>query len=72
MSYHEENGEVVLTMSKKDYESLIYRLGMYAGQLLVRGGGDFRLNMEEEFGLLNRLNSGNPHYTPYQVEEKKS
>lgn len=64
MSYHEENGQVVLTMSKEDYEKVMFRLGKTAGQTHWR-------YIDQEFALLNRLNSGNPNYTPYQVEEKK-
>jgi len=72
MSYQEENGQVILTMSREDYERLIFRLGMAAGELLVRRGGTFELELRKEFAFIDRLNSGNPNYTPYQVEEKKS
>lgn len=50
MSYREENGQVVLTMSREDYERLL-----------------FDLTAMLEF--MNRLNQGNPQYTPYQVEK---
>lgn len=56
MSYSEENGQVVLKMSREDYELLIRVLG--------KGTTDFFRK------FLNRLNQGNPNYRPYQVEEK--
>jgi hypothetical protein len=65
MSYSEKDGEVVLTMSKVDYGRLMFRLGMSADI------SHWRV-MDQEFEFLNRLNSGNPNYTPYQAEEKKS
>ena len=57
--YREENDQVILTMSRKDHENLIYFLGFAAG-LTHRPPQDV-------FELLNRLNQGNPNYTPYQV-----
>jgi len=59
VSYREENGQVVLTMNKEDFTSLMYFLGLGAAltHLPTRG----------VLELLNRLNQGNPHYTPYKV-----
>ena len=65
MSYSEENGQVVLRMSREDYQTLLISLG-YAM------GGSFFVDRNHALEFLNRLNSGNLHYTPYQVEEKKS
>ena len=56
MSYSEENGQVVLTMSREDYD------------LLRDAALRWDLGLGED--LWNRLNQGNPHYTPYQVGEK--
>ena len=68
MSYREENGQVILTMSREDYERTMRTLGYAAGNALRSREGRVAT-----FELLNRLNSGNPNYTPYQVEaEKKS
>lgn len=64
MSYHEENGQVVLTMSREDYEKLSLILDL-----------TYRLRFNDQpmpgfQEFVNRLNSGNPNYTPYQVGEK--
>ena len=66
MSYSEENGQVVLRMSREDYDLLVYGFGMLIGKSFF--GGNPRGLIE----YFNRLNSGNPNYTPYQVGEKKS
>jgi hypothetical protein len=62
MSYTERDGQVVLTMSKDDYEKLLFRLTK------LEAGTHWRF-IDEERSLLNRLNSGNPDYTPYRVED---
>ncbi len=54
MSYREENGQVILTMSREDWQNLLITLG-YAAEY------------RECYALLNRLNEGNPNYIPYQV-----
>jgi hypothetical protein len=61
MSYREENGQVILTMSQDDYGALLLALGFALGIPYGRTRNDM-------LRLFNRLNSGNPHYTPYQVE----
>ena len=71
MSYSEKDGQVILTLSREDYERVIFRLGMAVGQLVVRGGGDYQMTIRQELEFMDRLNAGNPHYTPYRVEEKK-
>lgn len=58
MSYREENGQVILTMSPEDYSRLLVALEFALADPFTR------LSTNE---LLNRLNQGNPHYTPYQV-----
>jgi hypothetical protein len=65
MAYSEQNGQVVLTMSREDYQLVLMLLG--AGV-----AGEHILTWAKACQLLNRLNSGNPNYTPYQVEAKKS
>lgn len=66
MSYQEKNGQVILTMSQEDYDSLLLALGIATAHAMKHGG-----NPNRWLALVNRLNSGNPNYTPYQVEEKK-
>jgi hypothetical protein len=63
VSYREENGQVILTMSIEDYQFVLMLLG--AGV-----AGERILSWKKACELLNRLNQGNPNYTPYQVEGK--
>jgi hypothetical protein len=65
MSYHEENGQVVLTMSTEDFQMLLIVLGYATGGAIEENWTSPR----RMFELTNRLNEGNPHYTPYQVEK---
>ena len=67
MGYSEENGQVVLRMSREDYQMLLIVLGYATGGAIK----EHWTPPNRMFELTNRLNSGNPHYTPYQVEEKK-
>ena len=66
MSYSEENGQVVLRMSREDYDWLLMALGMATG-LAARDSRD----VTPWVAVVNRLNSGNPNYTPYQVEAEE-
>jgi hypothetical protein len=59
MSYFEENGQVVLRMSKEDYDLLVRWLNVNARP------ARFFAQMRD------RLQEGDPNYAPYQVEEKK-
>lgn len=67
MSYREEDGQIVLTMSVDDFERLLIVLGI---ALSASMNGRGMIGMREILVLSNRLNEGNPHYTPYQVETK--
>ena len=58
MSYREENGQVVLTMSREDYNSLLKVFAAATAKL-------FRVNPKKGstdwiLALLNRLNQGQP------------
>jgi hypothetical protein len=64
MSYSEENGLVVLRMTREDYDFLLIGYGMLIGKSFF--GGSPKALIE----YFNRLNEGNPDYTPYQVKEK--
>jgi hypothetical protein len=63
VSYSEENGQVVLTMSREDYD--YFMLGQ---RWLIRNwNGSPRM-----LDLVDRLNSGNPNYRPYQSEKEST
>lgn len=64
MSYSEQNGQVVLTMSREDYDLMLLLLGAGTAAHIVWD--------RKALEFLNRLNEGNQHYTPYQMDEKKS
>lgn len=67
MSYREENDQVILTLSREDYRELMR--GMKIAVIVI---ADQPQDLEKFRAFLNRLNSGNPHYTPYQTGESKS
>jgi hypothetical protein len=58
VSYSEKDGSVILTMSREDYQLVLMLLGAgVAGERII--------TWPKAIELLNRLNEGNPHYTPY-------
>jgi len=67
MSYSEENGQVVLRMTREDYSAVMCELDLNLSGCHPEG-----LIAERLRDLRDRLNEGNPNYTPYQVEAKKS
>jgi len=73
VSYSEQDGQVILTMSREDYDCLLMMLGIAQARALARTAPHNRVERTRMLDFVNRLNSGNPNYTPYQVEaEKKS
>ena len=60
MSYSEQNGQVVLTLSPDDYDELLLALGMASSWVLDHHGDLGRM-----VAFFNRLNEGNPHYRLY-------
>jgi hypothetical protein len=64
MSYQEENGNVVLRMSKEDWHLTMYALDKAIGCV----PNPARHLAYKLIDLRNRLNQGNPNYTPYQVK----
>ena len=65
MSYSEmKDGQVILTMSREDYDRLIFKLGIAAGYAIKNGA-----DVNNALAFMNRLNEGNPNYTPYQVDK---
>jgi len=68
VSYREENGQVILTMSREDYDRVLMRLGTAGGVLSRQSFTNAQL--WDELKFLNRLNEGNPNYTPYRTKER--
>lgn len=65
MSYSEENGQVVLTMSREEFQDLMLRFSRTIG---IPAHAYWK---EEIRRIMDRLNSGNPHYRPYRTGETK-
>jgi hypothetical protein len=57
MSYTKSDGDIILHLSQEDYATLLLLLGH---ALHTWPGSD-----QEKVDFLNRLNAGNPDYTPY-------
>lgn len=62
MGYAQKNGNVVLTMSVADYQLVLMILG-FCTAAAMRGEGP--LSPVDLVRLTNRLNEGNPGFTPY-------
>ena len=65
MSYQEQDGQVILTMNRDDYALVMRLLGAASARDIERVE-----SLHYILELLDRLNQGNPNYTPYQVQEK--
>jgi hypothetical protein len=65
MSYREEKGQVILTVSRKDYDNLLFYLGLATASLLARHD-----ELRDMLAFVNRLNDGNPAWTPYEIPER--
>ena len=61
MSYREENDQVILTMSREDYDKLFVLVSLME---FLRFNGTELQGWRE---LSDRLNQGNPNWMPYQV-----
>jgi hypothetical protein len=59
-----QDANVVIAMTPDDWEALILTLG-YAGQFIRSTDGAARFS--RHLALLNRLNAGNPSWTPYEI-----
>ena len=65
MAYTEDHeGNVILTLESKDYESLLLCLGMATGYAVKEGNQKIANSFLE---LANRINLGNPDWTPYKT-----
>jgi len=61
----EDDGTVVLRMTRADHDALLLNLGYAAGARRARGEP-----LEPALALLNRLEEGNPDFTPYSIPRK--
>lgn len=71
--YREENGQVVLSMSRLEYERLIETFAMASCWLMYQDGEGCchcRLLTQRMLTLFNRLNEGNPNFAPYRVDSQ--
>jgi hypothetical protein len=73
MGYSEKDGQVVLTMSREDAIALLMRI--HYGVFMANPRFWYEKDLREADTLIcvaaSDLRRGNPHYTPYQVGEKK-
>jgi hypothetical protein len=65
--YTEDNeGNVVLTISRNDYNTLLLCLGFAAGSAIKEGTPPMAHSFLK---LANSINVGNPDWTPYETAE---
>ena len=67
MKYTENSDTITLKMSRNDYDQLILILG-YATGMASRTGDKWTFYAWIDF--VNRLNTGNPHFLPYEIPEE--
>jgi len=63
--YREENNQVILAMSRDDYDWLLKVFAVATAAVIAKAGID---KVGCVLDVLNRLNQGNPNYTPYQLK----
>lgn len=61
LGYSEEDGVVCVRMTSEDWNRLLLNLGFAAGAMMTTQGRHGVL------ALANRLNVGNPRFTPYEI-----
>jgi hypothetical protein len=64
MSWQRDKNTVTISMTVEDWEELLLALGR-AGGLLLRDGA--RTEFRRHLALVNRINSGNPNFFPYEI-----
>lgn len=62
LGYIREGDVVTLRMTEDDYQALLLRLGRAAASMVDTYGRDA---LVRELDLANRINAGNPDWTPY-------
>jgi hypothetical protein len=64
----DDAGNVVITMTQGDWKRLLFDLGAAIG--MARAQSDLLPWARGMVALVNRLNVGNPNYTPYVIPEE--
>lgn len=62
MSYREENGRVLLDVSRENYETILFALGSLAADRLTN-----KLSIDQVLDAVNQVNCGNPGLHPLQA-----
>jgi hypothetical protein len=65
IGYSKQGDEVILTMTERDYELLLFLLGGVTGAT-AKDPECWAVDVRVIIGLVNRLNQGNPHFIPYK------
>ena len=65
MGYSREGDVVTLSMSINDYDGLIFTMGMATGYVFRHD----REMLKVYLALFDRLNAGNPNWTPYDADK---
>lgn len=68
LGYKTDGETVTLTMTYDDYLSLILNLGIAAGAM---SESEISTHLYGSLALANRLNAGNPTWTPYEIPPPK-
>jgi hypothetical protein len=68
LGYKTDGETVTLTMTRDDYTRLLLHLGFAAGAIERAGGG----RLCGSLALANRLNAGNPNWTPYEIPTEET
>ena len=64
-----ENGDVQITMSRVDFESVLCTIGIGAGWRATTGAATA---IERAHALLDNINAGNPHWRPYAAAKSST
>lgn len=67
LGYSEEGGVVTLRMTRADYLRLTLAIGVAAGTMSTTESHLF-----EALAMANRLNAGNPQWTPYTIPDRET
>ncbi len=65
VTYKRQGDDITLEMTVGDYEQLLMILGYAIGACSERSEQEFYLWLK----FVNELNTGNPHYTPYEIPD---